>query len=269
MELSIQFNGGKVQVNGRELIITTKVFKEKINIFNLDTDKIILKKSKIYGKFNSLGGILDIECIKLGKVYRYNMIYKKEFCRDVLILKELISNSSLPKGIIATVQGRTDSIELFDNKIVIKRKQKFMSVHNSSGDKEIFLSSIKAVQFFAPNNIQDGYIQFSILGGVESGKRDLISGAFSSPLLDAMYDENSVVFKGKQVESFRKIKDLILSEIDKRETQRNNNVITIKQNIDGNKIDEIEYIKKLAELRDRSIITEEEFSAKKKKVLGI
>ena len=94
--------------------------------------------------------------------------------------------------------------------------------------------------------LTNGYIQFAFIGGQEA------KGA----LFQATQDENTIMFTKGQQASFEKVKEIIEKKItlmEKGETKSSN-------------LDELE---KLAGLRDKGIITEEEFNAKKKHLLGI
>lgn len=254
-------SGGTVKVNEKNVMIITKIFKEKIDSYNLDTDKIIIKKHKFSKVF---GGTLNLECIKGKKSSQYQFVYQQKDQEMVKVLIQLIEEAKLPNGIIARAQGRDDILDLLENKIVIRRARKFSSPHGNSGDKEILLTSITAVQLWQHHITSDGYIQFSILGGIESAKRDW-RDIFSDSVFDSFFDENTVVFKGNQASDFVSIKELILNKIENRDIEK----IQINNVANKNNIDDIEYLQKLSELKDKNIITEEEFNIKKKEILGL
>ena len=116
------------------------------------------------------------------------------------------------------------------------------------GEKEIDLSQISAVQFKKPGLGTVGYIQFSFLGGSET----------KGGIRDAVKDENTILFKGGKVEAdFVKAKQLIDTY---RARLRGEGAAT------RGGLDDLEH---LAQLRDRGIITEEDFAAKKKQILGL
>lgn len=261
MKLRIIMSGGTVEIEDKKIKIITKIFKEKVNIYNLELDKIIITKNK----FNKiLGGNLNIECIKDKRISRYQFVYQKRNYEDVKKFINLIEQSNLPKGIIARAQGKYGILDLLENRIVIRRPNKFLSIHGNVGDKEILLSSITAVQLWEHNVTSDGYIQFSILGGVESAKKGIMD-IFKDSHMDAFYDENTIIFNAKEAEDFKKIKELILNKIENRDNKSFESC-NIKEK---NNINDIEYLQKLAELRDNNIITKEEFELKKKEILGL
>ncbi|WP_371354944.1 DUF4429 domain-containing protein, partial [Salmonella sp. M175] len=80
------------------------------------------------------------------------------------------------------LDGVNDTLEAFADKVTItpKRNAASILIRGMKGSKSIPYTSITAIQFREANPI-NGYIQFSILGGVESG------GGFMA----AIGDENS------------------------------------------------------------------------------
>lgn len=149
--------------------------------------------------------------------------------------------------VLMEAKGVNGQLELLENKIRIKRKGvlAFMT-QGLKGDKEILIKQISSIQFKKAGMLTNGYIQFAFIGGQEA------KGTF----FQATKDENTIMFKTGQQVSFEKIKEAIekkIASMEKGETKSSN-------------LDELE---KLAELKDKGIITEEEFTAKKKKLLGI
>lgn len=143
--------------------------------------------------------------------------------------------------------GVNGQIEIKDKKIIISRRgiNAFL-VYGFAGEKEILIDNITAVQYKKAGWFSNGYIQFTFKGCLEA-KRGI---------REAVRDENSIVFKSSQEKEFQYIKD----EINKRIQSSNHPVKTISN------LDELE---KLAHLRDKGIVTEEEFNLKKKELLNI
>lgn len=150
------------------------------------------------------------------------------------------------EDILMSVKGIAGEIELLRDRIRIKRKGVMSLVlQGLKGDKEISISQISAIQL-KKVGFTNGYIQFSFIGGQENK-----SGIFS-----ATQDENTVMFNAKQQNDF-----LILKE-------RIDQIVASSRT--GTKapsnLDELE---KLAGLKEKGIITEEEFNQKKKQLLGL
>ena len=145
--------------------------------------------------------------------------------------------------------GINGQIELHAHKIVIKRHGFFaFAAHGFKGDKEILLKQISAIQFKKAGFFANGYIQFSFLGGTESKKG----------IYDAIKDENTVVFNTSGNEYFLAMKEHIEQLMLNQQQPPTNSGLS--------NLDELE---KLASLKDKGIISEEEFAAKKKQLLGI
>ncbi len=107
-------------------------------------------------------------------------------------------------NIILTAKGHTGQIDLYSNRIDIKRKG-FMAfaLHGFDGTKTIFLKSISGIQFKEAGALTAGYIQFIFQGSKESSKG----------LFDATKDENTVMFQSKDQADFEKIRDYIFENI--------------------------------------------------------
>lgn len=104
-----------------------------------------------------------------------------------------------------TTKGIGGQITLTARRVIIKREGLLAKAgHGYKGDKEIPMKNITAVQFKPSGSLTNGYIQFSILGGIESR-----GGVF-----DATRDENSVLFTKSQESAFREIKRYIDAFID-------------------------------------------------------
>lgn len=149
--------------------------------------------------------------------------------------------------ILKEAKGVNGQLELLEEKIRIKR-QGVMSflTQGLKGDKEILIKQISSIQFKKATAFTNGYIQFAFLGGVET----------KGGLFDAVDDENTIMFNKGQQTSFEEIKSMIESRISEIENQT-----TTKQSIND--------LEKLAELKEKGIITAEEFNAKKKQILGL
>lgn len=106
---------------------------------------------------------------------------------------------------IVSAKGHTGQIDLYENRIEIRRKG-FMSfaLHGFDGVKIIFLKSLTGIQFKEVGKMTAGYLQFIFSGSIESSK-----GIF-----DATKDENTVMFNSKeQQENFEKIKNYICERV--------------------------------------------------------
>jgi len=150
---------------------------------------------------------------------------------------------------------RDVDVELFDDKLVISgspyggigsmlSKQKITS--------ELLFSSITNVNFQEATTFLPGFILFYVKGSVDSK---------SLRYQDVKFDPNAILFSKKYLEDYLKLRDEIKSRIN------TNDVISqpIIQNSSSN-LDELE---KLANLKEKGIISQEEFDKKKAQLLNL
>lgn len=152
--------------------------------------------------------------------------------------------------LIFAAKGINGQIEIYDGKICIRRKgvMSFMT-HGLKGDKDILVSSISSIQFKNAGIMTNGYIQFAFMGGAEA-KRGLFQ---------ATQDENSVMFDRKQQSNFEEVKRLVEEMSQRGQPSPQPSATT----------DPGDQIEKLAALRAKGLLSEDEFTAAKKKILGI
>lgn len=143
-------------------------------------------------------------------------------------------------------KGYNGTLILTDTGVVIKRGLKGVLLGGGMlrGDKTIPYRSIVAVQL-KKAGMTAGYIQLTLKGGSESK-----AGLFQSTT-----DENSINFHFRKNKDFEEAKQLIEERI---------------SNIDGGAgTANLNNLEKLAELKEKGIITQEEFDQKKKILLGL
>jgi hypothetical protein len=146
-------------------------------------------------------------------------------------------------------KGTNGILILKDTEVVIKRGKRgfFMGGGQIRGDKSIPYSSITAVQF-KPCRLTAGYIQFTLQGGLEA----------KGGIFQAIKDENTV--------SFNSLKNSKLFEEAKETIEKKMHESRSGGDAGRSDADELE---KYAGLRDKKMITEEEFQTKKKQILGL
>ncbi len=148
------------------------------------------------------------------------------------------------------LKGVNGQLELYNDKVIIKRKGAVAKMTQGffKGDKTIYINQITGIQLKPGTAFTNGYIQFTVSGGIESKKG----------LFDATQDENTVMFAKRDNELANKIKGKIEELIS---GQRATNII--------NQLSAADEIKKYKELLDAGIITAEEFEQKKKQLLSL
>lgn len=143
------------------------------------------------------------------------------------------------------------TVELLDNVLIIRRKgvTSFLT-QGLKGEKRVPYSSITSVQF-KEAGFTTGYIQFGIAGGIESRRG----------VWDATTDENTVLFTKEASAEFRRLRDLVE---ERAQSSRNGPNIATPTLAQGSVAEELS---RLADLRDRGALTDEEFAEQKSRLL--
>ena len=127
------------------------------------------------------------------------------------------------------------------------------TLNRTKGTKKLYYSDLTSVQFKLPGAFFAGYIQFEYPGSDTTNK---------SP-----YDsENAVVFNKKDnIKLMEEIYTFIERRISEEKQAKRAPIGTVIQQV----VSPAEELKKMKELLDMGIITQEEFDAKKKQLLGL
>lgn len=145
--------------------------------------------------------------------------------------------------------GLGETLEVRDDGVVITPKG-VLGVMNRGlkNDKFILFTSITAVQF-KEAGLTTGYIQFTVPGGIENNQG--MAGSWS--------DENTVNFNAACNDTFRAIRDYIQARIGPKGAAPSS----------AAEADAVaEGLGRFADLRDRGVITPEEFEAQKRALLA-
>lgn len=144
--------------------------------------------------------------------------------------------------------GKGADLELTDDSVIIRRRGVLSAMTvGFQGEKKIRIREITAVQLSDAGIFMNGYIHFSFRGG-----REKIGG-----IMDAASDENSVIFTKSNAAEIHAFKDAVEARMD-----------AIRAG-GGSSVSAADEIEKFAKLRDNGIISEDEFQAKKAKLLGL
>lgn len=150
--------------------------------------------------------------------------------------------------VLLTAEGKNGQLELTATVLRITRKGLFgLLTQGLKGDKEILISQISSIQFKNAGPFFNGYFQVGFLGGREN----------KGGIFDAINDENTVLFTTSQQSAFERVRDEVMARIAKRSAG------------DGAPASTAGEIERLAALRDKGLITDDEFQAAKRKALGI
>ncbi len=144
------------------------------------------------------------------------------------------------------VSGVNGQIELLEDRVRITRRGFLaFSAHPWGGETEILLSELTAVKFKRATWMASGFIQFMYAGSLET-----------KGFHKTVADENAVMFWPHQNVEFSELRDAI----DARRRELTGS---------GTPRDELTALAKLAELHKAGILTDSEFVAKKKQILGL
>jgi Domain of unknown function (DUF4429)/Short C-terminal domain len=149
-------------------------------------------------------------------------------------------------------KGVTGRVHVDDAWVTITRKGVLAKANYgfTCGEKRIPIASITSVQF-KKLGLSNGYIQFSLAGSIESRRG----------LRDATKDENSVLFRSTQRRQFEQIRDFIEAKIAERSTPSPASPLPTATGV-------ADELTKLADLRDRGVLSNEEFQTQKARLTG-
>lgn len=117
--------------------------------------------------------------------------------------------------------------------------------HGLSGEKRIPYSSIAAVQFKKPGAILAGFLQLTVKGGVEA----------KGGVRGATKDENTVMFRRNQLREYEQLRALI------EQRMASSGPAAAPTSL-------ADELGKLADLRDRGVLSNEEFEQQKAALLA-
>ncbi len=178
---------------------------------------------------------------------------------DVVIAKEGITTSisddwdSDDAKLVYSADLLRSTIHVYEEYCEISGKTK--TLNRAKGSKKLYYSDLTSVQFRKPTAVLAGYIQFEYPGSDSRAK---------SPY----ENENSVVFnKNDEID----LMESIYKYIDKRigESRNARNASTQSTTVVHQAASAADELKKFKDLLDMGIITQEEFDAKKKQLLGL
>lgn len=164
--------------------------------------------------------------------------YCKEHIDEVQVAtkKEIVEKKlekpkeKVEEPVLMVAKGTTGQLELLEDRVRLRKKVLFKETI-----KEVSINQISAVEF-KKAGLTGGHIRFSFPGAQADSMEDMI------------------MFTRDQESAFEKLKEAVEKKIKEGSTAPKPG------------LDELE---KLAALKDKGIITEEEFQAKKKQILGL
>jgi hypothetical protein len=163
-----------------------------------------------------------------------------------------VSLNGIGSRLIVSLNGIGSRLIVYDNKIrIVRSGVGSFILHGLKGDKTLYYHQITSLQIKKGNMLTNGYLQFSIQGGKES----------TGGILAATQDENTIIFNYKQNDQAQRIHDLIENKLLESQMPKQTPIST--------QISVTDEIVKMKNLLDNGLISQEEFNAFKKKMLGI
>ena len=154
-----------------------------------------------------------------------------------------------------TAEGHSGTV-IFDGRTITIRRTGFLArMTVGKGEKQIPLTSVQAVQWKPAGALMNGFIEFSIAGGVERRSE------FGRQTRDAGRNENAVIFTKQQMSTFQHLRD----EIEKaRRVMEDMRYAPPRQTAPSM----AEELANLGVLRQQGILSEAEFEAAKARLIG-
>lgn len=220
------------------------------------------KESEVYAQLGTIGGLKsnsiripaeqEIELVCSLKVGAWKNTLELSIAQEKVI-SDFEEPKEIEKHVFDFDGGVGDKLTVFEDRIVIKHKGALnfmaMGIH---GDKTIYYSDLTSIQYKA-GGILAGHIQFSLLGGNES----------RGGVLSAASDENTITFNANKNAEAQKICDYLNNKLKEIKNAKNTPVIQTAQ------LSAADELKQFKDLLDIGAITQEEFDAKKKQLLGL
>ena len=149
-------------------------------------------------------------------------------------------------------RGRNGQVQFDGEFVTITRKGFLARSGVGKGDKRIPLSQIAGGHWKPAGFAVNGFIRFTVPGGIEVRSR------FGLQTFSATKDENSVIFTNKQQQSFAELREAVENAIAAR------GQVSAPMSA-GSVADELA---KLQSLLDQGVLSPEEFSQQKARLLG-
>jgi hypothetical protein len=151
------------------------------------------------------------------------------------------------------VKGKGGQVAFDGEWLTITRKGFLAAATVGKGEKRLHVSQVTAVQWKPAGAMVNGFIQFTIPGGVER------RSGFGSQTTSAAQDENSVVFTKKQMPAFEELRTAVDEAIAAQHLQ---------PGAAGSPAVAASAADELAKLLQSGALTPEEFAAAKAHVLN-
>ncbi|WP_416353756.1 SHOCT domain-containing protein [Agrilactobacillus fermenti] len=162
-----------------------------------------------------------------------------------------------------TITGVNGRATAYEDHVNISRKSfGGLLFQGFKGEKEIFYSDLKGIEYKKPNLMLNGYIQF--ITNAELAKNQAVGWVGTT--LDAAEDPNAIIlraFKKSNVRMYEKFHRYVMLKLQAAKQSKVQNI-----NLSNASYSTADELQKLATLRDQGIISNEEFQQQKQKLLN-
>jgi len=181
--------------------------------------------------------------------------YIEEFATSIEQGRRLLQGKGQFMGpSLMRVEGVNANLLLLEDRVRIQRREEKTFLNQGfRSEREILLSQIVSVGFRKATTLGNGFIQFVLSGGREAVDPDVAR------------DENTILFRSARQAEFERIK----AAIEMRKSAARAVLPQYQPQPQPRAPSYIEELEQLASLRDKGVITEDEFAAKKRQILGI
>ena len=198
-------------------------------------------RTEIQCKYNRLTGAIQAQVLSVTPYQAEQDIHADEHTEEQLICK--------------LDGGGKDILYVYGDHVVIRHRGALNALSTGiKGDKTIYYNDITSVQYKKPGLVA-GYIQFSIPGGNES----------KGGVLSAISDENTIPIKSDS--AIMKQAEEVMAFLNRKIREAKTGGATASTVVQ--QLSSADELKKFKELLDMGVITQEEFDAKKKQLLGL
>ena len=157
--------------------------------------------------------------------------------------------------------GQTGGTHMYyDGMVLVLHRKGFLERLNvGKGEKRIPARSITSMQLKPAGALVSGFMQIGLGGANE------LRSTFGRQSIDAVKDENSMMFTPREQPQFERLRDRIQADLGVQQAPQP--PVQSPQAALERGPDIIDSIRRLGELRDAGIVTSEEFEAKKAELL--
>ncbi|GLW73635.1 hypothetical protein Kpho02_59340 [Kitasatospora phosalacinea] len=110
---------------------------------------------------------------------------------------------SADPGLMIEAKGHNGQVTFDGEYVTITRKGFLARTSVGKGEKRIHISQIAAVQWKPPGKLVNGFIQFTVPGGIER------RSGFGNQTNSAIHDENSVIVMKNQAAAFEELREAV------------------------------------------------------------